>query len=133
MPNLSKKTIAKMRAVVAAVLAEPEFYNQQWFPQEEDCGQICCAAGWAVWNENPKRYVQLVKQSKFDVNWPYEAEKALGFSDPTMAMFGTQRGWPWQFTDMYNNARSDKQRAQAMAARWEFYIATDGTDHLAAS
>lgn len=61
---LSKDSIKKLRAVKAAILAEPELYNQGMFPTAGDSYDTpCCFAGWAVWLNNPDRkaYKRAIK------------------------------------------------------------------------
>lgn len=55
---LSKDSIRKLRAVKAAILAEPELYDQTEFPRvgmRHNCDTPCCIAGWSVWINNPDR------------------------------------------------------------------------------
>lgn len=125
--NLSAETIRKMRRVIQAVLAEPEYYNQSIFPDPSDCGAVCCAAGWAVWLDDPDRYESLVKTA-IDVAWWMEAESALGLSDTGDKLFVFANSWPRRFYQRYYRAKTARGRAQAMAARWEHFIATDGAE-----
>lgn len=122
---LSKSTIAKMRAVVKAVLAEPEFYDQQWFPTS--CMSACCAAGWAVWLDDPAAYERLSK-SQYYVDWKRRAEGALGLGDTGHKLFVFAENWPKKFYRQYAKARTPLGRAKAMAARWEHFIATNGAE-----
>lgn len=128
MPNLSKSTIHKMRAVVKAVLAEPEFYNQTFFPMQSDCGTSCCAAGWAVWLDDPETYKEIVLKFGATASWVGLAEKSLGLQNTGSGLFGFASSWPSEFGAMYANATTPIGRAQAMAARWEHFIATDGAE-----
>lgn len=51
---LSKESIRKLRAVKAAILAEPELYDQSNSPFcTNSCETPCCIAGWALWCNNP--------------------------------------------------------------------------------
>lgn len=127
MANLSKATIRKMREVIAAVLAEPKLYNQMKFPDQEDRGAVACGAGWAVWLFNPKRYTQLLKGNETG-GWAREAETVLGLGYTGFDLFCCQGCWPPTFTRMYQAATTSLQRAKAMQARWEHFIATDGND-----
>lgn len=122
--NLSKLTIQKMRAVIKAVLAEPEFYDQSNYPKNYDCGLECCSAGWAVWLDNPRTYKRKALNEEFD--WQDEAEKALGLGSTGSKLFWGYSSWPSPFADMYRYALTPLERAKAMAARWERFIATDG-------
>ena len=124
--NLSAETIRKMRRVIKAVLAEPEFYDQSHYPLKSDCGAVCCAAGWAVWLDDPKRYSLLVKRA--DVAWKSDAEAVLGLSDTRDKLFVFAHNWPTQFWRRYRKAKTPLGRAMAMAARWEHFIATDGAE-----
>lgn len=69
---LSKESIRKLKAVKAAILAEPELYDQSEFPQHDanhDCSTPCCIAGWAVWvnNPDPEAYNALLRKKSFGV------------------------------------------------------------------
>ena len=123
--NLSKETITKMREVIAAVLAEPKFYDQNFYPHP--CKTSCCAAGYAVRINDPKSYEAKVKDTKF--NWRVAAEDVLGLNtDGGYKLFLFASDWPIQFARDYSDANSALGRAQAMAARWEHFIKTDGKD-----
>lgn len=129
MANLSDKTIRKMREVIALVLANAKFYDQYLFPRIEDCGSVCCAAGWVVWNEvGEKRYQQLVEKHDSDVWWAEEAKRILGLRNYLSTLFAGPSAWPLKFHDQYLDAMTDKQRARAMADRWEHFIKTDGME-----
>lgn len=123
--KLSSKTIAKMRTVVAAVLAEPQFYDQAYFPDHPSskCGTICCAAGWVVWVDDPERYQKMVRLR--GVAWTEVADRILGIHSYAR-LFYSSEFWPARFRNAYLNADTPRGRAQAMADRWEHYIATDG-------
>jgi hypothetical protein len=124
--NLSRETIRKMRAVIKAILAEPEFYKQSLYPQPDDCGEVCCAAGWTVWLANPKTYKRKAANLRYD--WPLAAEKVLGLGRTENKLFVFASSWPSVFSDMYYDAITPLQHAQAMAARWEHFIKTDGRE-----
>lgn len=126
---LSKETIKKMRQVIKAVLREPEFYDQSYYPTSNDCGQTCCAAGWAVWNQDPNKYRKMCQYDRVLIyNWCLEAEKALGLPDTENKLFVYASDWPQPYASQYHSATTNKERAQAMAARWEHFIATDGKE-----
>lgn len=60
---LSKDSIRKLRAVKAAILAEPELYGQDRSPYcQTSCDSPCCIAGWALWvnNPDPEAYAKIV-------------------------------------------------------------------------
>lgn len=64
---LSKESIRKLKAVKAAILAQPELYDQSVFPSARErhtCNTPCCFAGWAVWlnNPDPKAYEATIKE-----------------------------------------------------------------------
>lgn len=124
--KLSKETIRKMREVIAAVLREPKFYDQSHFPQAEDCGSTCCAAGWVVWLHDPNLWKKLMLDP-FMQDWDQKADQILGIkSGGKLFIFAHQ--WPKQFWLKYSSAGTHIGRAQAMADRWEHYIATDGAE-----
>ena len=50
---LSKESIRKLRAVKAAILAEPELYNQDVGFWDGDHLVPACLLVWAVWLHNP--------------------------------------------------------------------------------
>lgn len=139
--NLSKKTIQKIRKMIAAVLAEPELYNQNTFGEKlcktngaATCGTTCCAAGWAVWLKDRSLYDKLMTKElkKQSVPWVPEALKALGLEVidgyNTDILFGAAEEWPYPFCDQYDNATTDKGRARAFANRWRHFIKTDGIE-----
>ena len=123
MANLSKTTIRKMRRVIAAVMANPKFYDQQQFPDKRDCGTTCCAAGFAVWLEGAREYKKLTQKNNID--WQKLAERALGLGDTHGDLFFGPYTWREDFGDAYITARTPLDRAKAMKAWWEYYISQD--------
>jgi len=141
--NLSATSIRKIRRMIAAVLAEPEFYNQNTFGEQlckndgqEICGTVCCAAGWAVWLDNRTLYERLMKKElKSDgwreVGWGDAALKALDLvsdNDVLCTLFGRASDWPNKFFQMYEDATTPKGRAVAFAKRWEHFIKMDAAE-----
>lgn len=146
--NLTAKTIRRVRRMIKAVLAEPEFYDQQTFGRAacqdeggEVCGTVCCAAGWAVWLDNPKLYnTMIVKELRNridgfsgDLRWDRKAMLALNLKPSRnrfnhWILFAGAADWPEPFSSDYYDAETPAKRAKVMAARWEFFITTDGTD-----
>jgi hypothetical protein len=137
--NLSDETIRRMEAVIAAVLAQPELYNQRELPSPKDDPYKvpCCAVGWVLWVDNPERYRQRLSRicSGYQ-EWNGEtyyplvkvAHRILGLKDTEHRLFGSPSDWPWQYAQRYIHAQSDRGRAAAMAARWKHFIKTDGVD-----
>ena len=154
--NLSQDTIKKIRRMIAAVKAEPEFYNQNTFGEnickdegDEVCGTVCCAAGWAVWAENKTLYNKLMKnelenaETGYDgksTDWLTPACKALGLTysanDSEEAsyieynLFGAAASWPSPYDEQYEKAKTPKQRALVFEKRWENFIKNDGSIYL---
>lgn len=145
--NLSKQTIQKIKRMIAAVLAEPEFYDQDFFARKlckttgnEVCGDTSCGAGWAVWLENPALFGKMAKaQYRAEKvwgddypNWESAALKALGLEVvgefDTTTLFGAASDWPSPFDDHYEVAETDKERAKVFAARWRYFIEMDGME-----
>lgn len=124
---LSKESIKKMRLVIANVIANDKFYDQMSFPSPWDCGTTCCAAGFAVWLDNPSTYEQLVAGSSEPLMWTTLADAALGI-DSREKLFFSPSFWPKRFADAYWNTSISAKRAKAMADRWEHFIATDGRE-----
>ena len=125
--KLSAETIAKMQTVINAVLAQPEYYDQEMFPYDRDseCGTICCGAGWAVWVDSPARYKYLLRRRR--AHWSSEANKILGIKSGDKLFYSSDY-WPDKYRMAYRRANTPKQRARAMADRWNHYIATDGAE-----
>lgn len=122
MAEMSKESIKKLRAVKAAILAEPELYDQsKWIGTKENpCGTPCCIAGWAVWLNSPKKYKQLASQSHCSAN---AAESVLGINDSDRKLFIY---WPKRFETALRKSTSAAESASICALRIEHYIATDG-------
>lgn len=149
--NLSKQTIQKIKRMIAAVLAEPEFYDQDTFARKlckttgnEVCGDTSCGAGWAIWLENPALFDKMVKaQYRAErpnnwadyPDWESAALKALGLEVvgefDTTTLFGSASDWPSPFNDHYEDAETDKERAKVFAARWRHFIKMDGQEETA--
>lgn len=142
--NLSKKTIHKIRQMIAAVLAEPELYDQDTFGTAicktdggPTCGTTCCAAGWAVFLGSRKLYnemmaKELAAKGRRFIGWPEAALKALGLEVDaeynTDRLFGSHHDWPSEFSQAYDEAETPKQKAQIFARRWRAFIQADGQE-----
>ncbi len=144
--NLSKKTIYRIERMIAAILAEPQFYNQDTFGEElckndgqQVCGTVCCAAGWAVWLDNRAMYQKMMKEEiasdgwNEDLEWDKAALKALDLEVDerfnTNTLFGSADCWPDEFYEMYLKATTPLQRAKALAKRWLAFIEADGIEN----
>ena len=55
--SLSKESIKRLLQIKAAILAQPELYDQREGPNlafaDGGCGAPCCYAGWAAWLDAP--------------------------------------------------------------------------------
>ena len=84
MSELSKETIKKLKAVKAAILANPKFYNQgQWIESVTPCGTTCCIAGWADFVVNGSAaHNRRAKAIRNDSSkWMRIAREALGITE----------------------------------------------------
>lgn len=131
MIELSKECVKRIRRMTKAILAQPEFYNQSRYPDSRDCGTTCCAAGWAVWLDNPVRYEKKVKEMDRDSSWVLEARKSLLLDDISPwnlpSLFSSAATWPDKFFEKYWKAQDEndhKGMAQACHDRWEYFIKT---------
>lgn len=139
---LSKETIAKLREVKAAILANPKFYIQDAYIAEyadipTTCGTTCCIAGWADFivngaeehNERAKKYLV----NWLGVSWRAVGSKALGLTqDQTYNLFSSADEWPSPFSEQYYTESSPEHHAKTAAKRIDFFIKTNGTDILEA-
>ena len=73
---LSKESIRKLRAVKAAILAEPELYNQDVGFWDGDHLVPACLLVWAVWLHNP---------SPKEFRAAYERKERRKLKTPTVA------------------------------------------------
>ena len=131
MSNLSKESIRKLRRLQKAILAEPEFYAQTNFPEIQDCGAVCCIAGWAVWLDNPKGYAKKV----IDVGvgeWPKRSLAGAGrLQREVFHRYGTFRDWIQRgrkpFRDALFDARTKRSKKPKIAAALiDSFIEKDG-------
>lgn len=87
MKNLSATSISRIRRMIAAVLAEPEYFDQDSYGRntspekgEPACGTVCFGAGWAVWLYNEALYLKMMK-TELSFSWreqPWREEATQG-------------------------------------------------------
>lgn len=135
--NLSPRAIAKLRAVRDAILAQPEFYNQNAFcdtSSKNVCNTACCIGGWLVWNDSPLAFKKAVQQdikakdslytNYFD--WSIASTKALGLpAGFSTELFNRGGAWARPYNDLWMKASTPQERAAIGAAVIEHFIATD--------
>lgn len=121
---LSKESIRKLRAVKAAILAEPELYDQCNFPSSycgHTCLTPCCIEGWAAWvnNPNPEAYNSGVQRGGFSL------ATELGITTEEGGLLFS--GWDDAFSDAWDFPGT-RRGARAGAKRIDHFIATDGAE-----
>jgi len=136
--SLSKETIEKLRIVKEAILAQPEYYNQEgWVSSIESCGTTCCMAGWVDFIFNGKEVHERRAKKLYDPcdsssgadEWSMVTKKALGLSlDQVHSLTSTSYGWPGDYGFKYRDATTRKQKSKVAAARIEHFIATGGEE-----
>lgn len=126
---LSKQSIQKLKAVKAAILANPKFYNQNSFVASvQPCGTTCCIAGWAdfivngkdVHNERAGRLQGFgnggewidVTAAALEITW----SQADRLTDPT-------EFWPAELQDLYHSGK----RSVAAGKRIDLFVKSGGT------
>jgi hypothetical protein len=131
--NLSATCIRRIRRMTAAIMAEPKFYDQNDFPQKDDCGMTCCAAGWAVWDQVTRKEYRRMACNPC-TNWVRKAIEALRLPEQSYrvalgTLFSNAGRWPEPFSQRYYKAQSKgdhKGMARACRDRWEYFIKHDG-------
>jgi len=126
---LSEQTIRKMRAVIAAILAEPELYDQDISPSgATDCNSVCCAAGWVYWLNDPEDYAARLRDDrKYQLS--FNAPKLLGIDVfAGHNLFDYAYNWPEPYASQYAKATTPLGKAKVLEARWEHFIAVDGKE-----
>lgn len=127
MPNLSRKTIQKLRLIQQAILAEPELYQQSDYPCAavgDTCMTPCCIAGWAAWidTRTPKAYDKLL-----EIRQRFASEflmGCLGISEHEADLLFME--WPKTFDAAWRKPRT-LAAAQAGSDRIDLFIESDGT------
>lgn len=125
--KLSTQTVTRLRAVAAAILAEPALYNQ-WageIPKRSatgSCGTPACILGWAV-------ALFMIRTNALHTLKP--GARALGMTVPTAKILYVPGYWPRTFYRAYLEARnrSDHFTSACVAvARIEHFIRTHGRE-----
>lgn len=121
--SLSKGSIRKLRAVQAAILAEPELYNQN--KPGASCGSPCCLAGWAVWNNYPDatRY-ELARRRADGYIGNRELAEALEISEDQAVLL--YEDWPDRTWSPAWRNPGTKEAAVAGANRIDLFINSGG-------
>ena len=128
MSLLSAEAVTKLEAVRDAILAQPRLYDQyQFFGSAADpCGTACCFAGWVIWLDSPKQFVNMVKSHSVN-NFPLNARAVLGVKAAwERGFFGTWVSWSSPYNDLFYEANSAKERARVAANYINFLIERDG-------
>lgn len=125
--TLSNESIGKLRAVAAAILAEPNLYDQSTPPLSGDtCETACCLGGWGVWLNNPTPQAYAASMSCLGIRGMAES---FGMSERQFfPLYMSADNWPAPFSDQFEAAGTNKQRAVVAVARIEHFIATDGRE-----
>lgn len=129
MKKLSKNTIARLRAVAAAILKEPSIYNQGLGcparrPSKKDpCGTAGCLLGWAV-TLFGSPYVKRKKRIRRE-----DGAAVLGLNHEQATKLWHSLCWPAEFAEAYALAgESHFLRACVASARIEHFIRTNGAE-----
>lgn len=118
--NLSALTIRRLRKVAAAILKEPELYDQgEPFLPDPTCGTQACIAGWAV----------HLFDKRFDRNGslPDAAARALQIDRSEVGKLYWRSSWPEKLCDQLTGGSALK-KARVAARRIEHFIKTDGAE-----
>lgn len=126
--SLSKETIKKLKAVKAAILAEPKLYDQNLSPYgKTDCNTPSCIAGWAVWIDNPNR---AAYSDEVRYNMGLDLLKAhLGISYEQAYKLFEPNAWPEKFSDaLQEELRGTPKAAEAAGKRIDLFIESGGAE-----
>lgn len=127
--TLKDKTISGLRAIIAAVLADPKNYNQNQF---HGSGAGCLAFFHSKLTAKPETHAKrckVIDSGNYDGDGPMynAAMKELGITDTqASALFCTGFCWPGKFSRLYNSAKGPKSRARAAEKLIEAFIKVNG-------
>lgn len=114
----TKEIRARWRKVKAAILRDPQFYDQRAYgdgQRPRDCGSACCLAGWYAAflpsNDPLKRSGDFLA-----------VKRDVGLHHTITSSYGID--WPEPFATRYQRAASNKQRAKVAAARIDHLLNT---------
>lgn len=122
--KLNVELLTKLRD---KILANPESYNQYVWGKPSDkapCGTVACIAGWTFLleggtREDLFRFRDEVFKYGYVIDAPDVvdiAREKLGLSvDEGAALFSDGTGWPVEFEDAYDEARTPAERAEVAA------------------
>lgn len=119
---LSKETVEKLRAIKAAILAEPELYDQNEFPdiaRGHTCTSPCCYVGWAIWLNNPDEnaYQELL-----------ESKGTFGTQELAEAIGISLRQASTLFSNWNPATKAPMVSAKEGAKRIDLFISSGGTE-----
>lgn len=126
-PKLSSLTVTRLRAVAAAILAEPKLYNQ-WQgkalvrPSGQSCGTPSCLLGWARALFSPRSRSE---------NSMAPGRRVLQLTNEQTYLLYVPGAWPADYREAYEAAkesRDDFTAACVAVARIEHFIRTQGQE-----
>ena len=124
---LSNESIKLLRAVKAAILAQPEFYNQNAFCKGDVCNTTCCIAGWLDFVKNGKdvHAEHAARGATFDW-WENGAEILDQYRTGVETLFAIPEDLPASFALKFREANGDmKKEARVGAKLIDWWIATN--------
>lgn len=136
---LSKESIRKLKAVKAAILAQPEFYDQNsWVAKITSCGTTRCIAGWADFLVNGRKSHEARARKLSAISrvngewsvcddWSKVTEQALGIThDQAERITCSSHSWPDGLDDEYDNAQTCRERAIIAGKMIDLFISEGG-------
>jgi hypothetical protein len=113
-----------LRKVQKQILAQPEAFDMTYVTNREDCGTVCCIAGWTcVLVGVPENRASMdVAQEILDLN---TAQASRLF---TTSEHEWRERWPKRFDRAYYRANDAKQKARIAARRIDHFIKTNGAE-----
>lgn len=124
--SMNTKLLLKVKATI---LAEPlKFDIQSWFDQNDEspCGTTACIAGHAIaisrgWKKLKKGLGTILRYSAGN-----EGQRVLDLNGNQRYILFNLEGWPIQYQNAYDRAKSPVGKAQAAARRIDHFIKTKG-------
>lgn len=120
--------IPLLEKVKAAILAEPQTYNQAYFIEETPCGTTCCIAGHALLQAGVCSISEMKDLVPSFIATLAEEELDLT-TNQRFRLFASPHDWPEPYRsrmiDAWENSDKDAE-AHIAAARIDKFIATNG-------